>query len=120
MQDYPETAKFLNESDRREVKRRLEEDRDSLADEYDRKYVWQAALDWVRRTPGLLVKRYWLILCVPENLCFLDHGHWLGFAGLFNLALHANNCEELELHQYYSPVDDSTTICCCMLSLHNR
>jgi hypothetical protein len=46
MQDYPETAKFLTEQERTEVKRRLERDRDFLADEYNVKFVWQALKDW--------------------------------------------------------------------------
>jgi hypothetical protein len=46
MQDYPDTAKFLKEEERIEVQRRLEEDRDSLADEYNSKYVWDAIKDW--------------------------------------------------------------------------
>jgi MFS family permease len=46
MQDYPETATFLTEPERKEVKRRLEQDRDFLADEYNVKFVWQALKDW--------------------------------------------------------------------------
>lgn len=45
-QDYPDTAKFITESERQEIYRRLDEDRGSLADEYDRKYVWHAFKDW--------------------------------------------------------------------------
>lgn len=46
MQDYPDTAGFLTEAERKEVKRRLESDRDFLADEYNIKFVWQALTDW--------------------------------------------------------------------------
>lgn len=46
MQDYPDTAGFLTEKERREVKRRLENDRDFLADEYNTKFIWQALKDW--------------------------------------------------------------------------
>lgn len=46
MQDYPDTAKFLTEAERKEVKRRLENDRDFLADEYNTKFIWQAFKDW--------------------------------------------------------------------------
>ena len=46
MQDYPDTAKFLNASEKAEVQRRLKEDRSSLADEYHIKYFWQAIKDW--------------------------------------------------------------------------
>lgn len=46
MQDYPDTAGFLTEKERREVKRRLETDRDFLADEYNTKFIWQALKDW--------------------------------------------------------------------------
>lgn len=45
-QDYPETAKFITDSERKEIQRRLEEDRGSLADEWDRKYITHALTDW--------------------------------------------------------------------------
>lgn len=46
MYDYPSTAEFLTTAEREEVTRRLEEDRGSLADEYDLKYFWHAVKDW--------------------------------------------------------------------------
>lgn len=46
MNDYPSTAKFLTEDEKREVSRRLEEDRSSLADEFDMRYFWDAVKDW--------------------------------------------------------------------------
>lgn len=44
--DYPETARFLNEEERVEVVRRLREDRSALADEFDVKYFFHAIKDW--------------------------------------------------------------------------
>lgn len=46
MHDYPSTAKFLTPEERNEVTRRLEQDRSSLADEFDLKYFWHAVKDW--------------------------------------------------------------------------
>ena len=46
MQDYPDTAKFLTPSERTEIQRRLKEDRNALADEYNSKYFWHALKDW--------------------------------------------------------------------------
>jgi len=46
MNDYPSTAKFLNEDEKREISRRLEHDRSSLADEFDMKYFYHAIQDW--------------------------------------------------------------------------
>jgi len=46
MNDYPSTAKFLNEDEKREISRRLEDDRSSLADEFGTQYFWQAIKDW--------------------------------------------------------------------------
>ena len=46
MQDYPETVKFLTPAEKQEVLRRLESDRSYLADEFDTKYIVQAAKDW--------------------------------------------------------------------------
>ena len=37
---------FLSDGERREIFRRLDADRGSLAEEYDRKYLWQAFTDW--------------------------------------------------------------------------
>ncbi|EXJ80382.1 hypothetical protein A1O1_08526 [Capronia coronata CBS 617.96] len=46
MNDYPSTAKFLTPEERKEVARRLEHDRSSLADEFSMKYFWDAVKDW--------------------------------------------------------------------------
>ncbi|KAK4998505.1 hypothetical protein LTR66_002292, partial [Elasticomyces elasticus] len=46
MNDYPDTAKFLTTEEKREVSRRLTEDRSSLADEFSRKYFYDALKDW--------------------------------------------------------------------------
>ncbi|EON64993.1 hypothetical protein W97_04228 [Coniosporium apollinis CBS 100218] len=46
MNDYPATAKFLTDAEKKEVSRRLEHDRSSLADEYHIKYLWHALQDW--------------------------------------------------------------------------
>jgi hypothetical protein len=46
MQDYPGTAKFLSSEEKKEVQRRLEDDRSALADEFDVKYFWHAIQDW--------------------------------------------------------------------------
>ncbi|CBF84576.1 hypothetical protein AN8955.2 [Aspergillus nidulans FGSC A4] len=39
-------AKFLTSAEKAEVQRRLEEDRSSLADEYNMKFFWDAIKDW--------------------------------------------------------------------------
>jgi MFS family permease len=46
MADYPDTAKFLSPVEKREVVRRLEEDRGALDDGWDTRYVWDAVTDW--------------------------------------------------------------------------
>ena len=46
MHDYPATAKFLSEDDRREVQRRLEADRSYLDDTFNLKYLQNAISDW--------------------------------------------------------------------------
>lgn len=46
MNDYPATAKFLTETEKKEISRRLEEDRSSLADEFGIQYFWDAVKDW--------------------------------------------------------------------------
>jgi nitrate/nitrite transporter NarK len=46
MNDYPDTARFLSDTEKLEVQRRLKEDRSSLADEFSMKYFWDAVRDW--------------------------------------------------------------------------
>lgn len=46
MHDYPSTAKFLTAQEKTEVTYRLTQDRSSLADEYDTKYMFHALKDW--------------------------------------------------------------------------
>lgn len=46
MQDYPGTARFLSAIEKIEIVRRLEQDRSSLADEFDMKYFFHAIKDW--------------------------------------------------------------------------
>ncbi|KAF1814745.1 major facilitator superfamily transporter [Eremomyces bilateralis CBS 781.70] len=46
MQDYPDTAKFLSVAEKKEVVRRLQEDRSSLADEFNMKFFWDGLKDW--------------------------------------------------------------------------
>lgn len=46
MYDYPDTAKFLTETEKHEVVRRLEEDRSVLSDEFHLKYMYDAFKDW--------------------------------------------------------------------------
>jgi hypothetical protein len=46
MHDYPSTAKFLTAEEKVEVAHRLTQDRSSLADEYDTKYMYHALQDW--------------------------------------------------------------------------
>lgn len=46
MHDYPDTATFLTNDDRREIQRRLEDDRSFLDDNFDTKYIRAALNDW--------------------------------------------------------------------------
>jgi MFS family permease len=46
MHDYPSTAKFLTAEEKVEVAHRLTQDRSSLADEYNTKYMFHALKDW--------------------------------------------------------------------------
>ncbi|KAF7428025.1 hypothetical protein PC9H_007244 [Pleurotus ostreatus] len=46
MYDYPETASFLTESERRHVVEMLKEDSRSLATGFDKKYIFQAMTDY--------------------------------------------------------------------------
>ncbi|KDR66528.1 hypothetical protein GALMADRAFT_273465 [Galerina marginata CBS 339.88] len=68
--DSPETAKFLTEEERTEVKARLKLDRTSLADEYDTKYLFAALKDWkiyvhMLITIGIYTPLYSISLFLP-------------------------------------------------------
>jgi sugar phosphate permease len=68
--DSPETAKFLTEEERREVRARLRQDRTALADEYDIKYLFDALKDWkiyvhMLITIGIYTPLYSISLFLP-------------------------------------------------------
>ncbi|KAF9467416.1 MFS general substrate transporter [Collybia nuda] len=70
MQDYPETAKFLTETERETVCRMLKDDCLGLATHYDRKFVWQAMTDYNTYLHmgiyiGLLIPLYAVALFAP-------------------------------------------------------
>ncbi|KAK4194811.1 high-affinity nicotinic acid transporter [Triangularia verruculosa] len=44
--DCPDTARFLTEDEKEEVKRRIAADHGRFSQEFDMKYVWQALKDW--------------------------------------------------------------------------
>ncbi|KAK7948646.1 uncharacterized protein PG986_009532 [Apiospora aurea] len=72
MNDYPDTAKFLTVTEKKEVVRRLEEDRSSLADEFNLKYFWDAVKDWkiwvhMFITIGIYTALLVLLLALPAN-----------------------------------------------------
>lgn len=46
MHDYPDTAKFLTQPERKEVVRRLTQDRSALSNEFKMKFVKDALKDW--------------------------------------------------------------------------
>lgn len=81
MSDYPETAKFLNDDERKEIHRRLEADRSSLADEADLKYFFHAIKDWkiwvhMFITMGIYTPLYSISLFLPtiiKNLGYTDN-----------------------------------------------
>ncbi|TFK23509.1 MFS general substrate transporter [Coprinopsis marcescibilis] len=68
--DSPETATFLTEEERTEVKSRLKQDRTSLADEYASQYLWDALKDWkiyvhMLITIGIYTPLYSISLFLP-------------------------------------------------------
>ncbi|KAF2266364.1 major facilitator superfamily transporter [Lojkania enalia] len=70
MYDYPDTARFLTKEDRREVQRRLEEDRSFLDDTFHLSYFWDAVRDWkiwmhMFITIGIYSPLYTLSLFLP-------------------------------------------------------
>lgn len=79
MYDYPETASFLTESERRHVVEMLKEDSRSLATGFDKKYIFQAMTDYKTYAQigihmGLLITAYSISLFAPTIV------HQLGFS----------------------------------------
>ncbi|KAL1959492.1 hypothetical protein VTO42DRAFT_1937 [Malbranchea cinnamomea] len=65
MTDYPFEAKFLTPDERREVERRLSEDRSSLAEEFDIRYFFDAVKDWKIWTHMMItIGNYTPLYCV--------------------------------------------------------
>lgn len=78
MHDYPSTAKFLTESERKEVTARLKRDRSSLADEFNMKYFWNAIKDWkiwvhMFITIGVFTGLYSYALFVPSIIAGMGY-----------------------------------------------
>lgn len=78
MYDYPDTAKFLADSERKEVTARLKRDRSSLADEFAMRYFWDALKDWkiwvhMFITIGVYTGLYSYALFVPTIIASLGH-----------------------------------------------
>ncbi|KAJ7217701.1 major facilitator superfamily domain-containing protein [Mycena pura] len=70
MHDYPETATFLSEEERKQIVHLLKEDSQDLATHYDRKFVWQAIADYQTYVQigiyiGLLIPVYAIALFTP-------------------------------------------------------
>ncbi|KAF4599269.1 hypothetical protein EYR40_006361 [Pleurotus pulmonarius] len=79
MYDYPETASFLTESERRHVVEMLKEDSRSLATGFDKRYIFQAMTDYKTYAQigihmGLLITAYSISLFAPTIV------HQLGFS----------------------------------------
>lgn len=78
MYDYPDTVKFLTDTERKEVTARLKRDRSSLADEFDMRYFWNALKDWkiwvhMFITIGVFTALYSYALFVPTIIAGLGY-----------------------------------------------
>lgn len=78
MYDYPDTAKFLNDRERKEVVRRLEEDRSVLSDEFHWKFFKDAMKDWkiwlhMMITIGIYTPLYSISIFLPTIVAGLGY-----------------------------------------------
>lgn len=76
--DYPDTAKFLNEEERKEVTARLKLDRSNLDDSFNMKYFWQAIKDWkiyvhMFITIGIYIPLYSISLFLPTIVAAMGY-----------------------------------------------
>jgi hypothetical protein len=80
MHDYPGTARFLTLAEKEEVVRRLEHDRNVLADEFDLKYFRHAISDWkiyvhMLITIGIYTPLYSISLFTPTIVKALGYSN---------------------------------------------
>lgn len=78
MYDYPDTAKFLTNTEKQEVVRRLEEDRSVLSDEFHLKYMYDAFKDWkiwvhMFITIGIYTPLYSISIFLPTIVASLGY-----------------------------------------------
>ncbi|KAM5350453.1 hypothetical protein ACJ41O_006958 [Fusarium nematophilum] len=78
MYDYPDTAKFLSDNERKEVVRRLEEDRSVLSDEFKWQFMRDALKDWkiwvhMVITIGIYTPLYSISIFLPTIVKGLDY-----------------------------------------------
>lgn len=78
MYDYPDTAKFLDDKDRKEVLRRLEEDRSVLSDRFEVKFMKDAFKDWkiyvhMLITIGIYTPLYSISIFLPSIVASLGY-----------------------------------------------
>lgn len=78
MYDYPDTAKFLDDKDRKEVLRRLEEDRSVLSDRFEMKFMKDAFKDWkiyvhMLITIGIYTPLYSISIFLPSIVASLGY-----------------------------------------------
>jgi hypothetical protein len=95
MFDYPSTANFLSDEEKIEVRRRLEADRDFLADEFWTHYVMDALKDWkiwvnCLITVGIFTPLYSVSLFLPTII--KDLGYTNNVAQMMTVSPYAFAC----------------------------
>ncbi|KAI5457431.1 major facilitator superfamily domain-containing protein [Mariannaea sp. PMI_226] len=80
MYDYADTAKFLNDAERREVLRRLEDDRSVLSDEFKWQFLRDAFTDWkiyvhMFITIGIYIGLYSVSVFLPTIVASLGYSN---------------------------------------------
>lgn len=78
MYDYPDTAKFLDDAERKEVTHRLEEDRSVLSDEFKWVFLFDAFKDWkiwvhMFITIGIYTPLYSISIFMPTIVAALGY-----------------------------------------------
>ncbi|KAG8931893.1 hypothetical protein FRC02_001978 [Tulasnella sp. 418] len=105
MHDYPQTARFLTEAERRHVVERLRVDHGDLATHVDKRFFWQAILDYksylyVIMYMGILIPLYAFSLFLPTIV------NGLGYAGthaqLMSVPPYVGGCIATVLIGWYS------------------
>lgn len=118
MYDYPATAKFLSNEEKREIVLRLEHDRSGLSDVFDLKFMKHAFKDWKIWVHMFITIGRQRDSLLGDNLWETDKSHRHLHPPVLHQHLPSYYRQRNGLHERGSSAHDCATVCCWMHCLH--